>query len=78
MAQAVGARDDMAVARSFQRGMIIAALLTSPASLALLPAETILSRRAIAGRGAPMWPLTADRKLPGGSVRARRARARVE
>ena len=42
VAQAVGAGDHAAVARSVQRGMIIAAGLTLPASLALLPAETAL------------------------------------
>ena len=39
IAQAVGAQDDVAVARGFQRGFLLAVLLTIPISVALLFAE---------------------------------------
>jgi MATE family, multidrug efflux pump len=42
IAQAVGARDDVAVARGFQRGLLLAVLLTIPISVALLFAEPVL------------------------------------
>ena len=42
VAQAVGARDGVAVARSVQRGLLIATMLAVPASLALLPAGAVL------------------------------------
>lgn len=38
VSQAVGARDDEAVTHAFQRGLVLAALLTVPASLLMLPA----------------------------------------
>src|ERR671911_409941 len=42
VAQAVGARDDPAVARGIQRGVLIALLLALPATLLLLPAEPFM------------------------------------
>ncbi len=42
VAQAVGARDDAAIARAVQRGLLIAAGLTLVSSLALLGAEPVL------------------------------------
>jgi MATE family multidrug resistance protein len=42
IAQAVGARDDVAVARGLQRGLVLAVLLGVPASLLMLPGEPIL------------------------------------
>jgi MATE family multidrug resistance protein len=43
VAQAVGARDRLATARAVQRGLILAALLTIPVTLALLPAAQALT-----------------------------------
>jgi MATE family, multidrug efflux pump len=42
IAQAVGAKDEVAVARGFQRGFVLALLLTIPTSIALLFAGPIL------------------------------------
>jgi multidrug resistance protein, MATE family len=42
IAQAVGARDEVAVARGFQRGFLVAVLLTLPISIVLLFADPIL------------------------------------
>lgn len=42
IAQAVGANDDIAVARGFQRGLLLALVLTIPISVALLFAEPVL------------------------------------
>jgi MATE family, multidrug efflux pump len=42
VAQAVGARDDPAVARGIQRGVLVALMLALPASLLLLPAEPFM------------------------------------
>ena len=42
IAQAVGAKDDVAVARGFQRGFLLAVLLTIPISVALLFADPVL------------------------------------
>jgi multidrug resistance protein, MATE family len=42
IAQAVGARDQVAVTRGFQRGLLLAALLTVPTSIALLFAAPVL------------------------------------
>ncbi|MGH7656816.1 MAG: MATE family efflux transporter, partial [Gemmatimonadales bacterium] len=42
MAQAVGARDDLAVSRGLQRGILLSALLAVPASLLLLTAAPVL------------------------------------
>lgn len=42
VAQAVGARDEPAVARGVQRGMILAIALAIPTALAFLPAESVL------------------------------------
>src|SRR5918994_2390971 len=43
VAQAVGARDDAAVARGVQRGFLIALLIGVPATLLLLPAELFMT-----------------------------------
>lgn len=43
ISQAIGARDEVGVARGTQRGMVLAVALTAVASLALLPAEAILA-----------------------------------
>ena len=43
VAQAVGARDDPAVARGIQRGVIIALMIGVPATLLLLPADLFMS-----------------------------------
>ena len=43
VAQAVGARDDPAVARGIQRGFLIALLIGVPATLLLLPAELFMT-----------------------------------
>ena len=43
VAQAVGARDDPAVARGIQRGVLIALLIGVPATLLLLPAERFMT-----------------------------------
>jgi MATE family multidrug resistance protein len=43
VAQAVGARDRLGVARAVQRGIVLAVALAVPISLALLPAEPILT-----------------------------------
>ena len=42
IAQAVGARDEVAIARGFQRGFVLALLLTIPISIVLLFAEPVL------------------------------------
>jgi MATE family multidrug resistance protein len=42
IAQAIGAKDDVAVARGFQRGVLLAVLLTIPISIALLFANPVL------------------------------------
>lgn len=42
IAQAVGARDELAIARGLQRGMLIALALSIASSLLLLPAEPVL------------------------------------
>ena len=42
VSQAVGARDDVAISRALQRGFVIAALLTVPCVMALLPAKIVL------------------------------------
>src|SRR5262245_15442965 len=42
-AQAVGARDDPAVARGIQRGFLIALMIGVPATLLLLPAEQLMT-----------------------------------
>ena len=42
IAQAAGARDDAAIARAMQRGMLIAVALTALTSVLLLPAEPLL------------------------------------
>src|SRR5687767_3987810 len=42
IAQAVGANDGIAVARGFQRGFLLALVLTIPISVALLFAEPVL------------------------------------
>jgi MATE family multidrug resistance protein len=43
IAQAVGAGDDSAVARGMQRGLLLAAIVTIPTSLLLLPGEAVLT-----------------------------------
>ena len=43
IAQAVGAKDDAAVARGIQRGLLLAAFVTIPTSLLLIPAVPILT-----------------------------------
>jgi MATE family multidrug resistance protein len=43
VAQAVGARDEPAVRRAVQRGLLLAAAITVPATLLLLPVEPILT-----------------------------------
>jgi MATE family multidrug resistance protein len=43
VAQAVGARDDPAVARGIQRGILLALILGVPATLLLLPAEPFMT-----------------------------------
>ncbi len=43
IAQAVGARDDVAVARGVQRGLLLALFVTVPTSLVLIPAIPILT-----------------------------------
>lgn len=43
VAQALGARDDLAVARGLQRGLVLAALLALPLSLVLLTVEPVLT-----------------------------------
>ncbi len=42
VAQAVGARDNVAVTRSIQRGLLLAGVLSIPTALALLPAAPLL------------------------------------
>ena len=42
VAQALGARDRLAVRRAVQRGMLMAMLLTVPSALVLLPVEPVL------------------------------------
>src|ERR671915_1288995 len=42
IAQAIGARDEIAVTRGFQRGLLLAALLTIPTSVAMLFATPVL------------------------------------
>lgn len=42
VAQAVGARDQVEIARGLQRGLVLAGLLAIPSSLLLLPGETFL------------------------------------
>ncbi len=42
VAQAVGARDNHAIARALQRGLLLAALVSVPVSLLLLPADPVL------------------------------------
>jgi MATE family multidrug resistance protein len=43
VAQAVGAHDELAVRRAVQRGLLLAAVITIPATLLLLPVEPILT-----------------------------------
>lgn len=43
ISQAVGARDPLAITRAVQRGIVLAALLSVPLALALLPAAPVLS-----------------------------------
>ncbi|HEX5004115.1 MAG TPA: MATE family efflux transporter [Gemmatimonadales bacterium] len=56
IAQAVGARDDAAISRGVQRGLVLACLLSVPAMLLLWPAETVL---AWLGQPAEVVPLAA-------------------
>ena len=57
VAQAVGARDRLAASRAVQRGLVVAAVLTIPTTLALLPAAPAL--RAL-GQPREVVPLAAD------------------
>jgi MATE family multidrug resistance protein len=43
VAQAVGARDEVAIRRSMQRGLVLAVVLMGPTTLLLLPVETVLT-----------------------------------
>ena len=64
IAQAVGARDDIAIARGFQRGVLLALALTIPASLLLLPTGSVL---AAFGQPADVVPIAAGyvvREIP--------------
>ena len=60
IAQAVGARDEIAVTRGFQRGLLLAALLTIPTSLAMLFATPVLSAL---GQQDDVVPLAAEYAL---------------
>src|SRR5919206_4105867 len=53
VAQAVGARDDPAVARGIQRGFLIALMIGVPATLLLLPSELLMT---FAGQPAEVVP----------------------
>ncbi|MBI5710682.1 MAG: MATE family efflux transporter [Candidatus Eisenbacteria bacterium] len=56
VAQAVGARDDAAVARGIQRGLVLSVLLTVPTSALFLPVHAFLG---VLGQPADVVPLTA-------------------
>ena len=63
VAQAVGARDDPAVARGIQRGFLIALMIGVPATLLLLPAELFMT---LARQPAEVIPLRGGvRRSPG-------------
>lgn len=57
ISQAHGARDSRGVARGVQRGFVLAAGLTIPTSLALLPAEAVL---VLTGQPAEVVPLAGE------------------
>jgi MATE family multidrug resistance protein len=57
VAQAVGARDEPAVARGIQRGIVLSLLITIPSTLACLPAEHVLS---FLGQPADVVPRAGD------------------
>jgi MATE family multidrug resistance protein len=65
VAQAVGARDDTAVARGIQRGVIIALLIGVPATLLLLPAEQFMTLARQPGDVIPYAAAYANRLAPG-------------
>ena len=56
VAQAVGAKDDVGVARAVQRGLVVAALVTIPVTLALIPAAPVFR---LLGQPAEVIPLAA-------------------
>ena len=65
IAQAVGARDDLAVARGFQRGLLLALAISVPASVLLLPTRAVLTAF---GQPADVVPIAAGyvlREIPG-------------
>ena len=65
IAQAVGARDESAIARGLQRGVLLALVISVPASLLLLPTEAVL---VAFGQPADVVPIAAGyvlREIPG-------------
>ncbi|HWA15092.1 MAG TPA: MATE family efflux transporter [Gemmatimonadales bacterium] len=65
VAQAVGARDDEAVARGVQRGMVLAALLCLPTILLLAPAPVVLRWLRQPGEVIPLAGAYAQICIPG-------------
>ena len=65
VAQAVGARDDPAVARGIQRGVLLALMIGVPATLLLSPAELFMALARPARRGRAPGAAYADRLAPG-------------
>lgn len=65
VAQAVGARDDPAVARGIQRGFLIALMIGVPATLLLLPAELFMQLARQPAEVVPLAAAYAIRLTPG-------------
>lgn len=65
VAQAVGARDDPAIARGVQRGVLMALMLALPATLLLLPAEPLMTVARQPGDVVPHAAAYAHRLMPG-------------
>ena len=65
VAQAVGARDDPAVARGIQRGFLIALMIGIPATLLLLPAELFMRLAQQPAEVIPLASAYASRLAPG-------------
>jgi MATE family multidrug resistance protein len=65
VAQAVGARDDPAVARGIQRGFLIALMIGAPATLLLLPADLFMTLARQPAEVIPHAAAYATRLAPG-------------
>ena len=65
VAQAVGARDEPAIARGIQRGILMALMLALPATLLLLPAEPLMTLARQPQEVVPHAAAYAHRLVPG-------------